>query len=340
MKIKHVHVLNLYLSIYNNFALRFVGGFGVSSNAISKAVFVPLGKASSTSKYATFPEGRFDFIYLDVPPELSDWVARIYIYTSKMVGVDDIMPAGLGQMIVMPMGRAFKILPSGDIDENPEAILLGPVSHATYYRLEGPFVSFGVVLSPLAMRALMKDRVSDAVDEMLDLNDVIGPDASLYRQEIIAAYNSIMEENALQRMGAAAFNPLLDLIAKFFQDKFSSTSRTQLEQLRIVGQWIKESIAPEVEVLRTRLNISDRQVQRLIKEYFGFSPKYLARQCRALCVAAQLARPDLTEQERAELTDYFYDQSHMIRELRHFTGHTPTVLGDGDEATVMREWLR
>jgi AraC-like DNA-binding protein len=50
-------------------------------------------------------------------------------------------------------------------------------------------------------------------------------------------------------------------------------------------------------------------------------PKMLARKYRALRAARALHSSG--EDERAVIVSAFYDQSHMIREIKHFAGQTP-----------------
>ena len=58
--------------------------------------------------------------------------------------------------------------------------------------------------------------------------------------------------------------------------------------------------------------------------YFGLPPKLLARKYRALRAAIAITHHDAKLAD--VLGDAFCDQSHFIRELRHFTGITPVAL--------------
>jgi methylphosphotriester-DNA--protein-cysteine methyltransferase len=71
-------------------------------------------------------------------------------------------------------------------------------------------------------------------------------------------------------------------------------------------------------------------VQRLAERYFGLTPSKLARKYRALRAAVLLSRPTITDDEIAAVQDHFYDQPHMIREMRLFAGRTPARIADPD----------
>ena len=65
-----------------------------------------------------------------------------------------------------------------------------------------------------------------------------------------------------------------------------------------------------------------RQVQRLCLAYFGSPPATLRRKFRAIRAAQKIHQGMPMD----EVVAPFTDQSHMINEVRHFVGHTPTVL--------------
>ena len=62
------------------------------------------------------------------------------------------------------------------------------------------------------------------------------------------------------------------------------------------------------------------------------------RKYRALRVVALLNDPSTTDEQVAELLNYFYDQSHLIREVRTFSGRTPSRFGD-DQAPILEQLL-
>src|SRR3546814_15301309 len=67
--------------------------------------------------------------------------------------------------------------------------------------------------------------------------------------------------------------------------------------------------------------MSIRSVERMTKHYYGLSPRMLARKYRAVRTAAAIARGETRDADA--LGDAFYDQSHLIREIKRFTGATP-----------------
>ena len=67
--------------------------------------------------------------------------------------------------------------------------------------------------------------------------------------------------------------------------------------------------------------LSRRQIERKCNALYGAPPKLLARKYRAL--RAAVAMVEGVESVSDAVDRGFYDQSHMIREVKHFTGLTP-----------------
>lgn len=91
--------------------------------------------------------------------------------------------------------------------------------------------------------------------------------------------------------------------------------------------WLGSSLNPLLDDLFDGLEYSRRQSERLVERYFGLPPAALARKFRAVRAAALLSDGNLSDEAEAEIASAFVDQSHMIREIRHFCGYTPSRLG-------------
>jgi methylphosphotriester-DNA--protein-cysteine methyltransferase len=95
----------------------------------------------------------------------------------------------------------------------------------------------------------------------------------------------------------------------------------------VVDAWLISDGDPSVESLANQSGLSQRQLERMTKRYYGLPPKKLARKYRALRAAQSLAHGDSLDETGLALA--FYDQSHLIREVKQFTGLTPGQLRSG-----------
>ena len=71
--------------------------------------------------------------------------------------------------------------------------------------------------------------------------------------------------------------------------------------------------------------VSARTLERTIKRLFGLTPKQVVRRARALDLAAAYLGVAMEEDE-AEARLRFFDQSHLIREMRYFFDQTPSQM--------------
>ncbi len=85
-----------------------------------------------------------------------------------------------------------------------------------------------------------------------------------------------------------------------------------------------------IEMLCRELIYSPRYIERIFKEYTGFSPKKMCRLVRARGAVTMLLRDrDLTKTMVAQECGYA-DLSHMNRELKSVLGIAPDMIGNAD----------
>ena len=175
-------------------------------------------------------------------------------------------------------------------------------------------------MSPLGWAALTGMDASKHANRLLDAAEWLGRDIGVLGEELCSAYI----DGSLD--GTACAMRLADYIGDHLRPVNSRHARL----IRLTGQWLGESIHPPIGSLYERSSYSKRQVQRLVERYFGVPPVALKRKYRGLRAAALLSLPNLTPEFEANVYDAFYDQSHMIREIRLFAGRTPARLGNED----------
>lgn len=111
------------------------------------------------------------------------------------------------------------------------------------------------------------------------------------------------------------------------------------QMLEEIDAWLMGEGSPRIEVLAKRTGLSPRQLARLTNRYYGCPPKLLARKYRALRCSARIALDGDSWQELCE-DGRFYDQSHFIREIKHFVGLTPHQLQTEPTAVAQLTLLR
>ncbi|AYJ86301.1 AraC family transcriptional regulator [Sphingomonas paeninsulae] len=250
--------------------------------------------------------GAVTLDYATPDESLRDFLSVFYEFRANVPLFEDVERADLAQFRFVLKGKGRYTFTDGVVMAAPAIQILGPSTGPTAVRVEGPVDMFGVGLLPAGWGALLDFEASVLVNRVIDATDVFGTRLNVTAQalrdagsfeERVAIGNALAQEMvARDRGGASAFT-------------------------RIVDQWLASSPSPEVEELVRASGVSRRQVERYCKRFYGSPPKLLARKYRALKAAISLAKGQGVTQDLVD--DGFYDQSHFIREIKHFTGLTP-----------------
>lgn len=195
--------------------------------------------------------------------------------------------------------------PAGDIH------VIGPTSGAMRTRVSGPVDVIGMGLQPAGWAAMIGIDASTMLNRVIDAEILFGVGVNKVLQDMRAAPDVAAKVVIAEQFVRSALTPLHSEAISFAQQ---------------IDAWLAGSASPDVEELATAAGRSRRQVERRCNAIYGVPPKLLARKYRALRAAVALARGSATLDEL--LAEGFYDQSHLTRELKQFTGLTPRQMRD------------
>lgn len=246
---------------------------------------------------------------------LTDFVSVFYDFRVGDGCFQDIDRADLAQIRFMLEGRGRYRFADGHEQEGPRIQIVGPTTGVTHLTVDGPADVFGAGLLPAGWGAMIGIDASSLCNRVIDGTELFGRDV---RQ----VWDRLRKAGTLEQRVAIGNALINDLVSRGHEQHRWFT--------RTVNEWLQAGLSPEVDRLVAATGLSRRQVERLCKRLYGSPPKLLARKYRALRAAVVLAKG---EASTAELLDQgFYDQSHCIREIKRFTGVTPTrIQGDLNE---------
>jgi len=243
---------------------------------------------------------------------LSAYTSFFYEFQSFTDGFDDVDRADYAQLrfILGGTNGRFDFI-DGHSQAMPEAYVVGPTTGNTRVSGHGHIHLFGVGLLPAGWGTIMPMDASNAVNRVFDAAELFGP-------MIPEALRALKAASSLEERLVIGNHLIERLIA--FENKAAR------DFTAVVDGWLAASLSPDVEELVRIAGVSRRQVERNCNRYYGAPPKLLARKYRATRAAVRLAKG---EADADDLIEHgFYDQSHFIRELKHFTGLTPTTIQD------------
>lgn len=238
---------------------------------------------------------------------LKEFISVFYNFRADVDRFEDNDRADLAQIRFQLTGSGRYTFADGHVQDAPAIQIVGPTLGITHIRVDGPADVFGAGLLPAGWGAMIAIDASSMANRVVDAVDLFG-------RELYDVADRLRATNVLEERVGIASVLLRDLIARSHEQPRWFT--------RTVDDWLEASLSPEVEDLVAAARLSRRQVERLCKRLYGAPPKLLSRKYRALRAAVVLAKGEATA---AELIDQgFYDQSHCIREIKRFTGITPT----------------
>lgn len=258
----------------------------------------------------------YEFEWVESPGDLAPYLNSLYILRSGGQSVSDMMPAYSGQLVLTLTGGGTMHFAAGGSANSTPAFFQCPLTQAQSFTLHPHTVKLGVSLNFRGWAALTGLPVNEFCDCSIPVEK--GFDSKLAER----TYALVERCNA----GGLGEAEALQELAQIVREGLKVPSERHLQVIDRTLDWLSSSLKPEIADLQGALPYSERQVQRLVTRFFGQPPVRLIRRYRAIRAATLLAMPDLSPRLEAEIREAFYDQAHMIKEIRHFTGRTPRRL--------------
>ena len=244
---------------------------------------------------------------------LEPYVATFYVYRCHQSDIRDMHPSNVSHLVMFLSGEGVMHFPNGTKDRIAAISLFTPCSVAAPYSTNGPLYALGAVLTPLGWAALTGLDATRHGNRVYDATLHLGEEAAVLARESGEAY----------RTGRIDPIEVVRKLGNLIEGKLKPVNPRHARLIALVMEWLSERSDRKLETLHSMIGYSERQVQRLTQRFFGLPPKALLRKSRALRAAATFSNPRATVEQLQHVTDLFYDQSHMIREIRLFAGRTP-----------------
>ncbi|MBL9070363.1 MAG: AraC family transcriptional regulator [Sphingopyxis sp.] len=266
------------------------------------------------SEHTSSPSGDdgdtpFELQYFPPDPDLAEMVSSFYFVRLDMPLFDEVERADRPQFRIMSVAEGEYVFPDGYRFPAKRATIIGPTSGSVRATGRGPLRIYGFGMMPAGWATLMGEHADKLTDRAMDAADLFGD----WIEEVIEAL--IQAENTDERRVIGN---------NFVREILKKNEPAPVWFTRTVDDWLTRSPSPQVPELVEATGMSIRSVERMTKHYYGLSPRMLARKYRAVRAASSLARGETLES--AQLGDAFYDQSHLIREMKRFAGATPGQL--------------
>jgi AraC-like DNA-binding protein len=254
--------------------------------------------------------------------KLGDLISSFYSFRYRGEPTVETERADRAQFRFYLRGRGEYRFGTGHTDSSYEVTIVGPTTQSYETSAEGNMSIFGWGLTPAGWAALMGAQAEKWVDRAFDARMIFGDSILDLRRELKASTN-LLEQVGIAKSASAKI--------------FKNAQTAPFEFTAIVDNWLIHNMDPVVDDLAVTTGLSLRQLERMTKRFYGMPPKKLARKYRALRAAHVLANGDSLDENNIGVV--FHDQSHLIREVKQFTGLTPGQLKAG-ASTLTKATMR
>ena len=270
-------------------------------------------------------QGPVRLRYFAPPEHLRAYFGSLYLFTVSADTYADATRADVPQLRFMLSGGGQYHFQDGAVMPTPNVCLLGPTMGSTRFELDRPARVLGISLLPAGWLALHGGDASALADRLCDLAER----APVYVQ--LLEQLQALDDEQVEEMAALCWDALAGMVKPLRGSTWVL--------LEAIDAWLMGEGSPRIEALAETTGLSPRQLARLANKYYGAPPKLLARKYRALRCSAKIALDQASWQQLCDEAG-FYDQSHFIREIKHFIGLTPHQLQTEPSAVAQLTLMR
>lgn len=190
----------------------------------------------------------------------------------------------------------------------PDVFFVGQITGPLMVRPSGPVCTIGVRFRPEGASRLLRLPMFELTDSTVSLGDV--------SQRLFRKIHRLREHHSLAEQIHALEQVLLAAAGENEDDDLVSFAVREFERANgLIG----------VGKLANSLGLSFRQFERRFRNVVGISPKLFSRMQRFQQVFRNVGDSHANWVDAAVSCGY-YDQAHLIRDFREFSGTTPTAL--------------
>lgn len=251
-------------------------------------------------------------IYADLPPSarLANFIKCFWaLEYSGSTDVEPVLPDGCPE-IVFNLSDRFLRLHTAHDELQPTALFAGQMSRSISIRPTGNVKLFGVRFHPAGALPLVRFPLSEITDRIIDLTSACG---------------RIGEELECRISEAISFPERAAIFESFFASELAARNNTDPIAAYATDTIIEGRGLHSISSVSTRIGISDRRLERRFKRAVGVSPKTFSRIVRFQAVVNAVQLSEAPNMLDTALSFGYYDQSHLIRDFREFSGDSPSA---------------
>jgi AraC-like DNA-binding protein len=259
-------------------------------------------------------------------PSLKPFVVAFWTLrgVSNDASVDLVLPDGNAEVVIHRTGRFLEWHASGEIAEQPAALVVGVMERAIAIAPARRFETVGVRFTPHGLAPLCRHPQSALSSRLTPAGEALSPALARIVADVAQA-DSIAESLDILQRG---------LIRLF--DRVAPAPSRVAAAVRLIEQ---SGGTISMDRLVRDTGATARGLERQFQAFVGLPPKRYARVVRFhRAVSTLVSAP---ERPRAELALHhgYYDQAHFTREFKAFTGWAPKAFASRKLGELTRHFV-
>lgn len=248
------------------------------------------------------------------PADSAGIVNTFYVIETGEGLIEEPVPAYSAQLLIMVRGRVTFTFADGSTAQSSTVFINAPQMRSARCVIEGPALQVGASLTHVAWQRL-SNLPADVV------HDRLIPAAAVLTSDQIATLEAAA---AACDKGHIAPEELCQYLSTVIAAGPFALKNDHVEVVEAILRWLASGFDPSVSDLYASVGVSSRQLQRICRRFFGVAPAQVLKRFRAHRAAMLLSQPGLSEELRDQLMATYFDQAHLIRDIRRYTGRTPS----------------
>lgn len=220
---------------------------------------------------------------------------------------ETVLPDGCPE-IVFNLSDRFERLHANGREVQPATLFAGQMRRSIAIRPTGHVHLFGVRFHPAGAFAVGGLPMHELTNQILPIEWVLGSGGSEIESRV---------------WDADRFEKRIAAFEKFFTARLAAQPREDVLSAHAAALIARSGGSISVSRLCERLGVSERRLERRLRAQVGLSPKTLARIVRFQRVVRKLQYAETPKVLDAVHELGYFDQSHLIRDFREFSGDTP-----------------
>jgi AraC-like DNA-binding protein len=243
-------------------------------------------------------------------------VNTFYIIETDTGLIAETVPAYSAQIVLTVRGQVTFTYADGSTAQSATITINAPQMRSADCVLDGPVLQVGASLTHVAWQKLANLPADTVHDQLIPASAILTTDQIAALEAAAAACRDgriALEELCAQLTAVIAAGPF-------------TLNPSHVAVVEAILRWLASGLDPAVGDLYAATDVSPRQLQRICRRFFGVAPAQVLKRFRALRAAMVLSQPGISEKLFDELMATYFDQAHLIRDIRRYTGRTPTIL--------------